>query len=133
MDEIDAHRWPEDGLSASQLTEIRKLKARVEAERLPRVLTRPSTPSWDLVVSPMLSGPCSCSSCNMPIGSRLSAPHSRSLPSGPRGTLESLTGWTRGLGGGLDLRRSDSQSDHVDARSWLRFAAQRQPRGGESG
>ena len=36
MDEIDAHRWPEDGLSASQLTEIRKLKARVEAERLPR-------------------------------------------------------------------------------------------------
>jgi glutamate-ammonia-ligase adenylyltransferase len=36
MDEIDAHRWPEDGLSAAQLTEIRKLKARVEAERLPR-------------------------------------------------------------------------------------------------
>jgi len=36
MGEIDAHRWPEDGLSASQLTEIRKLKARVEAERLPR-------------------------------------------------------------------------------------------------
>ena len=36
MAEIDAHRWPESGLSASQLTEIRKLKARVEAERLPR-------------------------------------------------------------------------------------------------
>jgi glutamate-ammonia-ligase adenylyltransferase len=36
MTEIDAHRWPEGGLSASQLTEIRKLKARVEAERLPR-------------------------------------------------------------------------------------------------
>jgi glutamate-ammonia-ligase adenylyltransferase len=36
MVEIDAHRWPEGGLSASQLTEIRKLKARVEAERLPR-------------------------------------------------------------------------------------------------
>ena len=36
MAEIDAHRWPEDGLSATQLTEIRKLKARVEAERLPR-------------------------------------------------------------------------------------------------
>jgi len=36
MAEIDAHRWPEGGLSASQLTEIRKLKARVEAERLPR-------------------------------------------------------------------------------------------------
>jgi glutamate-ammonia-ligase adenylyltransferase len=36
MGEIDAHRWPEGGLSTSQLTEIRKLKARVEAERLPR-------------------------------------------------------------------------------------------------
>jgi [glutamine synthetase] adenylyltransferase / [glutamine synthetase]-adenylyl-L-tyrosine phosphorylase len=36
MAEIDARRWPEGGLSTSQLTEIRKLKARVEAERLPR-------------------------------------------------------------------------------------------------
>ncbi len=36
MAEIDRRRWPEDGLSATQLTEIRKLKARVEAERLPR-------------------------------------------------------------------------------------------------
>lgn len=36
MDEIDQRRWPEGGLSAAQLTEIRKLKARVEAERLPR-------------------------------------------------------------------------------------------------
>jgi glutamate-ammonia-ligase adenylyltransferase len=36
MAEIDTHRWPEGGLTAAQLTEIRKLKARVEAERLPR-------------------------------------------------------------------------------------------------
>jgi len=36
MAEIDPRRWPEGGLSASQLIEIRKLKARVEAERLPR-------------------------------------------------------------------------------------------------
>ncbi|MFP5283138.1 MAG: bifunctional glutamine-synthetase adenylyltransferase/deadenyltransferase, partial [Actinomycetes bacterium] len=34
--EIDTRRWPEGGLQNSQLTEIRKLKARVEAERLPR-------------------------------------------------------------------------------------------------
>ncbi|HEY5821563.1 MAG TPA: bifunctional [glutamine synthetase] adenylyltransferase/[glutamine synthetase]-adenylyl-L-tyrosine phosphorylase [Propionibacteriaceae bacterium] len=34
--EIDTRRWPEGGLTAAQLTEIRKLKARVEAERLPR-------------------------------------------------------------------------------------------------
>ena len=36
MAEIDVRRWPEGGLSQAQLTEIRKLKARVEAERLPR-------------------------------------------------------------------------------------------------
>jgi [glutamine synthetase] adenylyltransferase / [glutamine synthetase]-adenylyl-L-tyrosine phosphorylase len=36
MAEIDVRRWPENGLSTGQLNEIRKLKARVEAERLPR-------------------------------------------------------------------------------------------------
>jgi len=36
MAEIDARRWPEGGLTPAQLNEIRKLKARVEAERLPR-------------------------------------------------------------------------------------------------
>jgi [glutamine synthetase] adenylyltransferase / [glutamine synthetase]-adenylyl-L-tyrosine phosphorylase len=36
LDEIDARRWPEGGLRPDQLVEIRKLKARVEAERLPR-------------------------------------------------------------------------------------------------
>ncbi|WP_026927083.1 bifunctional [glutamine synthetase] adenylyltransferase/[glutamine synthetase]-adenylyl-L-tyrosine phosphorylase [Granulicoccus phenolivorans] len=33
---VDALRWPEGGLSAKQLKEIRRLKARMEAERLPR-------------------------------------------------------------------------------------------------
>ena len=36
MAEIDRRRWPEGGLTGAQLVEIRKLKARVEAERLPR-------------------------------------------------------------------------------------------------
>lgn len=36
LHEIDRRRWPEGGLTESQLSEIRKLKARVEAERLPR-------------------------------------------------------------------------------------------------
>ncbi len=36
MAQIDAHRWPDGGLTPGQLAEIRKLKARVEAERLPR-------------------------------------------------------------------------------------------------
>lgn len=34
--EIDRRRWPESGLSEAQLLEIRRLKARVESERLPR-------------------------------------------------------------------------------------------------
>ncbi|MCW2810575.1 MAG: glnE, partial [Friedmanniella sp.] len=34
--EIDDRRWPEGGISTSQVNEIRRLKARVEAERLPR-------------------------------------------------------------------------------------------------
>jgi [glutamine synthetase] adenylyltransferase / [glutamine synthetase]-adenylyl-L-tyrosine phosphorylase len=33
---IEPLRWPADGLSSAQLTEIRRLKARMEAERLPR-------------------------------------------------------------------------------------------------
>jgi glutamate-ammonia-ligase adenylyltransferase len=33
---IDAKRWPEQGLTAAQLTEIRRLKARMEVERMPR-------------------------------------------------------------------------------------------------
>ena len=36
MAEVDRRRWPEGGLTDAQLLEIRKLKARVEAERLPR-------------------------------------------------------------------------------------------------
>ncbi|MFW6597111.1 bifunctional [glutamine synthetase] adenylyltransferase/[glutamine synthetase]-adenylyl-L-tyrosine phosphorylase [Propionibacteriaceae bacterium Y2011] len=36
MAEIDRHRWPEGGLTDDQLVEIRRLKARMEAERLPR-------------------------------------------------------------------------------------------------
>lgn len=33
---VDPLRWPEGGLTASQLSEIRRLKARMEGERLPR-------------------------------------------------------------------------------------------------
>ncbi|MDN5804296.1 MAG: bifunctional glutamine-synthetase adenylyltransferase/deadenyltransferase, partial [Microlunatus sp.] len=33
---IDAKRWPDGGLTSAQLHEIRRLKARIEAERLPR-------------------------------------------------------------------------------------------------
>ncbi|QDP97722.1 bifunctional [glutamine synthetase] adenylyltransferase/[glutamine synthetase]-adenylyl-L-tyrosine phosphorylase [Microlunatus elymi] len=36
VDVIDPLRWPADGLTATQVTEIRRLKARMEAERLPR-------------------------------------------------------------------------------------------------
>jgi glutamate-ammonia-ligase adenylyltransferase len=33
---VDPLRWPDDGLTATQVREIRRLKARMEAERLPR-------------------------------------------------------------------------------------------------
>ncbi|MDO5684062.1 MAG: bifunctional glutamine-synthetase adenylyltransferase/deadenyltransferase, partial [Propionibacteriaceae bacterium] len=33
---MDGQRWPADGLSGTQLREIRRLKARMESERLPR-------------------------------------------------------------------------------------------------
>lgn len=33
---IEQRRWPEGGLTAGQLTEIRRLKARMDAERMPR-------------------------------------------------------------------------------------------------
>lgn len=33
---VDPLRWPAEGLDATQLTEIRRLKARMEAERMPR-------------------------------------------------------------------------------------------------
>jgi glutamate-ammonia-ligase adenylyltransferase len=33
---VDAKRWPAEGLTAAQLTEIRRLKARMEVERMPR-------------------------------------------------------------------------------------------------
>ncbi len=36
LDLVDPIRWPADGLDAAQLREVRTLKARMEAERLPR-------------------------------------------------------------------------------------------------
>ncbi|MDO5500046.1 MAG: bifunctional [glutamine synthetase] adenylyltransferase/[glutamine synthetase]-adenylyl-L-tyrosine phosphorylase [Propionibacteriaceae bacterium] len=36
LEMMDARRWPEGGLSTNQLREIRRLKARMESERLPR-------------------------------------------------------------------------------------------------
>jgi len=36
MSVIDPYRWPADGLTSAQVTDIRRLKARMEAERLPR-------------------------------------------------------------------------------------------------
>lgn len=36
MDLVDGIRWPSDGLSDAQIREIRRIKARVESERLPR-------------------------------------------------------------------------------------------------
>lgn len=60
---IDPLRYPEGGLGEDAVREIRRLKARMESERLPRGATPSCTPNWGRAVSPTWSGPCSCSSC----------------------------------------------------------------------
>jgi glutamate-ammonia-ligase adenylyltransferase len=42
---IDPIRYPDDGLTPAQVTEIRRIKARVDAERCPAARTGPRTPS----------------------------------------------------------------------------------------
>ena len=64
---VDPLRYPAGGLDEAAVREIRRIKARVEAERLPRgadpraahqARARAGWPTW--------SGPCSCCSCGTP-------------------------------------------------------------------
>ena len=60
---IDPMRWPEGGLSETDVREIRRIKARVEAERLPRGADATlHTKLGRGGLSATSSGPCSCSS-----------------------------------------------------------------------
>ena len=84
---IDAKRWPEGGLSPAQLHEIRRLKARVEAERLPRGANPAKHtklgPGWagrhrvDGADAPAAARPRACRPCGPPAPSRRSAWPSR--------------------------------------------------------
>ena len=56
---IDPMRYPADGVSEAQVREIRRIKARVEAERLPRAPTPRCTSSSAAVALPTSSGRCS--------------------------------------------------------------------------
>lgn len=67
---VDPVRYPADGLTREQIVEIRRIKARVETERLPRGPTRPPTRSWAGAASPTSSGRCSSSSSGTPVGYR---------------------------------------------------------------
>ena len=58
---IDPLRYPTEGISDDDVVEVRRIKARVDHERMPRGPTRTSTSSWDLGASPTSSGPSSCS------------------------------------------------------------------------
>jgi glutamate-ammonia-ligase adenylyltransferase len=63
---IDAVRYPAGGISAETVQEIRRIKARVDAERLPRGPIRTPTPSWAAAGWPTSNGPCSSCSCGSP-------------------------------------------------------------------
>ena len=87
MAEIDQRRWPEGGLTEAQLVEIRKLKARVEAERLPRGADPErhtklgpgglADVEWTVQTAAARSTPTGCRSC---------VPRARSSRCAPPGT-----------------------------------------------
>lgn len=60
---IDPLRYPAEGLGDDAVREIRRLKARMESERLPRGPTPLCIPSWGAGGCPTSSGPCSSCSC----------------------------------------------------------------------
>ena len=64
---IDPLRWPRRRpRRRHDVREIRRLKARMEAERLPRGADPKAHLKLGRVGSPTWSGPCSCSSCGTP-------------------------------------------------------------------
>lgn len=59
-------RYPAERLTDDQLQEIRRLKARMEAERLPRGVRRdPGISNSAGEACRMSNGPCSCCNCSM--------------------------------------------------------------------
>ena len=60
---IDPLRYPAEGLGEDAVREIRRLKARMEAERLPRGADPTLTPSSAAAACPTWSGPSSCCRC----------------------------------------------------------------------
>ncbi len=73
-------RWPEAFPDAS-VTEVRRVKARVENERLSRGVESTGTPSSARALSPTSSGPRSCFSCGTPAAYRHCARCRRSVRS----------------------------------------------------
>ena len=131
MEEIDAHRWPEGGLTASQLTEIRKLKARVEAERLPRG----ANPAKHTKLGPggIADIEWTVQLLQLQHAYRLPALRSSQTIVALRAAQRSRNHRRNGRRpprGGLDAGEPDPQPDHADARAGLGFAAQRQPGAG---
>ena len=76
---VDPVRYPADGLTAEQVAEIRRIKARVEPSGCPAAPTRPPTPSSAGAGWPTSSGRCSCCSCGTPaqVPGAAARPHPR--------------------------------------------------------
>lgn len=62
----DRIRYPDGGISPEAVRDIRRIKARVDAERLPRGADPNTHTHWGAVVWPTSSGRCSCCSCSTP-------------------------------------------------------------------
>ena len=134
MELIDAKRWPEGGLSPAQLHEIRRLKARVEAERLPRG----ANPAKHTKLGPGGLADIEWTVQMLQLEHAHARPrpadltHHRGAPGGPAGGSDGRPG-RRPPGGGLVAGQQDQEPDHAGPRSRLGLAAQRQPGAGRAG
>ena len=134
MELIDAKRWPEDGLSPAQVHEIRRLKARVDAERLPRG----ANPAKHTKL-----GPGGLADIEWTV-QMLQLEHAHAVPAlRTSRTIEALrvaqqaglmdAAGCRPPGGGLVAGQQDQEPDHAGPRPGFGLVAQRQPGAGRAG
>ncbi|EUA59025.1 glnD PII-uridylyltransferase family protein [Mycobacterium intracellulare 1956] len=92
----DKTRYPPDGMSSEAMREIRRIKARVDAERLPRGADPNTHTKLGRGDSPTSNGPCSCCSCGTPTRSPRCTPRRRwrAWTRSPRPTWCPPTRWS---------------------------------------
>ena len=132
--EIDTRRWPENGLSAAQLSEIRKLKARVEAGA-----TTPGSRSGEAhQAGSGWAGRCGVDRPAVAASARARGTRTAHLeddrrPAGCPRRRRDRSERRRASGGGLGAGQPDPEPDHAGSRPRVRLAAGRHPRAGGAG